>query len=232
MSDMHPDNGDGGQGTATNDQTNNIPGQGFQNLAQRQGSADAAGILLYQENFQLREQVRTMKAELEKLQKKLPGKDVTILTADQQQAWTEYQALGTPDEITALKGQVARHARETAVSTAAAAAKFNQAVLLDILPDSAVLSVKSTTDEDGQPLNVAYIKVGEGEEAPLTDYAKKHWTHFLPALAAEPGATQTQTTGTQYIRQQPAQQKPAGKQLSKEERIQSKARSNKLYQSL
>ena len=155
MSDMHPNSGDGGQGTATNDQANNIPGQGFQGLVQRQGSADAAGILLYQENYQLREQVRQMKVDLEKLQKKLPSKDVTILNADQQQAWTAYQALGTPDEITALKGEVARHERETAVSNAAAAAKFNQAVLLDILPDSAVLSVKSTTGEDGQLLNVA-----------------------------------------------------------------------------
>jgi len=230
MSDMHPTNGgDGGQST---DSGNQQVQQGFQGIVARQGSADAAGILLYQENHQHRETIRKLQGDLEKLQKKIPGKDVVVLSADQATQWQAYQGFGTPDEIKTVRDEAARHKREKTVNDAAKAANFNTAVLLDILPQGTALSVKSTTDSDGQPVNVAYIKVGESDEKPLTDYAKQTWSHFLPALEQGESSAASKASGTTFISQTPAGKPPKAKQLTPEERRAEKLRRNRNYTSI
>jgi hypothetical protein len=213
MSNTNPNNGDNNQTPGNNDIA-----ASFQNLVARQGTSDAAGLLLFDENRQYREKIRKLEADLEKAAKKIPGKDVVVLSAEDAKLWQAYKDFGSVEDIKNIRNEVAGFKREKSVNAAARAASYSAAVLLDILPSSAVLSVKSATDAEGNQVQAAYIKVGEGNETPLTDYANQNWKHFLPALVEKDAGAQGKASGTTYIQQKPGGKPPKGKELSDEDR--------------
>ena len=193
------------------------PNTGYQNLVRNQGDANAAGILLYQENHSLRGKNRELQAEIEKLRKKLPGKEAVVLTDDQAQMWNAYQALGTPDEITAAQTDAKKFERQINVTAAATAASYNPDVLLHLAPENAQFTVKQVQDTEGNPVQAAYIQVGEGNEVELSQYAGENWKPFLPSLVVE-SSQQKQVQGTRFIQQQGSQPPPKDKVLTQDER--------------
>ncbi|MCP4937521.1 MAG: hypothetical protein GY927_25745 [bacterium] len=212
--------------------SNGDPNTGFNNLVQKQGSSDAAGILLYQENHSLRGKNRELETEIEKLKKKVPGKEAVILTDDQAQTWTAYQALGTPDEITAVQTNAKKFERKINVTAAAAVAKYSTDVLLHLAPENATFSTKQVQDTEGNQVQAAYIKVGEGNEVELSQYAGENWKPFLPSLTIAGDPQQQQVQGTRYIQQQGNQQPAKEKELTPDERKAKVKSRNRSYSSL
>lgn len=155
----------------------------YQNLVQRHGDANAAALLLYQENFQYRERLRQLQEQLQQVQQQLPPDGAVILQGDQLTNWQAYQNLGTPDHFQHLQ----QAQRELTILRAAQTAGYKDTVLATLLNPNDTLEI--ATPGDGKD-PIAYITPQNGERAPLTDYAKQHWPDFLPALQTRPAGTQ------------------------------------------
>lgn len=86
-----------------------------------------------------------------------------------------------------------------AVRTAAEAIGFKNNVLGDRLTaDGLTDPVVRETEQGGKKLRVAYVKDAQGAEHDLSEYARKNWTDYLPALQVQ---TSTATVGTEFTRQ-------------------------------
>jgi hypothetical protein len=176
------------------------PQQGFERLVQRQGGADAAAFLLYQENHSYREKLRQAEQQLRDLQGKLPGEGAVVLDADKAKAWEAYQALGAPDEVKKVRDEYAGLKREAHFRTVAEVHGFNPVVLAG-LPGAADLTIELGEETlNGKTAKVAYVVQQDGKKIALPDYAKQTWEPFLPAL--QQGNQPTQTKGTPFVRQQ------------------------------
>ena len=188
-------------GGATNTGQQN-PQVGFQNLVQRQGGADAAALLLYQENHSYREKLRQAEQQLTELRGKLPGEGAVVLDADKAKSWEAYQALGAPDEVKKLKDEFTGLKREAHFRTVAEVHGFNPVVLAG-LPGAAALTIELGEETaNGKTVKVAYVVQADGKKIALPDYAKQTWEPFLPALQAGAAQQQLAQKGTPFVRQQ------------------------------
>lgn len=162
------------------------PTQGFQNLVKRQGGLDAAGMLLYQENFGLRDQLREAKEQLKKVEGKLPKEGEQVLSGDDKALFERYKTLGKPEDWETERREVQTIKRNQVLSEAATVHNLVPSVL-QRLADGLEIEIREV-EKDGQKQKTAVVKTQEGEK-PLPDYAKAQWSEFLPAL--EKGAQQT-----------------------------------------
>jgi hypothetical protein len=170
----------------------------FSSIANKQGGADAAGVLLLQENKAYRQEINKLKADLAAAQGKLPGEGAVILDGEQAAAWSAYQELGKPDELKQLRGEYTQLQRNQLFQQAAAAHGYKAAVLGQ-LPGVGELSIEvREVEQDGKKNQVAFVKNGDGQERPLPDYVKDTWSDFIPALTAE---QKSQASGTPWPKQ-------------------------------
>jgi hypothetical protein len=153
---------------------------------------------LYRDNYELRERVRHVTAQL-------PPPGATVLTAEQATAWAAYQALGAPDVLaTALqerdhtREQLTRLEREQAIMAAAAAHGYHAAALAKLVQADGLTVSMQETIQDGQTVRTALVTPPNGQPTPLTVYAEHQWRAFLPALQA------SAPTGTHMPHQAPA----------------------------
>lgn len=161
----------------------------FQNLVSRQGSLDAAGLLLFQENKQHRDKIRELESQVRDLQGKLPGEGAAVLDKDNVALWQAYQTLGKPDELKQVKAEYGRLQRTLVIQEAAEAHKFKPSVLSALAGELAI-EVKQV-EQNGQKTAVAVVKAQDGKETPLPEYASTHWADFLPSLQVAPAQTTT-----------------------------------------
>lgn len=173
-------------------------------LDKHKGDAMAVVGILYNENFRLRESNRQMK------DRQAPDGAV-VLTGEDVQAWTAYQALGKPadlktavEERQTLQGKLAGMERETILRNVAEVAGYKPSVLANL--DRIAKAEGKTlafdvreTQQDGKPVRMAYVKDGD-KELPIGDYANANWSDFLPALTAVQGNGQQQS-GTRFVTQ-------------------------------
>lgn len=197
-----PDDGgnSGGEGGAAQGGGDPIA-RGIERLLERNGNdANAALLVLYRDNYDLREANRQLKT-------KVPAEGAVVLSAEQAQAWTAYQQLGQPADLqTALserdqaRGDLAKLQRSAAIREAAEVAGYKASVLagLDTQAGGLAYEVREVTDANGAKSRVAYVKAAEGDPVPLTQFAETQWGDFLPALATTPPPAQ----GTPYPAQQ------------------------------
>lgn len=171
-------------------------------IDKRGGDSSAVAVMLYQENFQLRDKNRQLASQV-------PAEGATVLTGDDAAAWAEYQKLGKPADLqTAIaqrdqaQGDLAKLQRSAMIRTAAEAAGYKPTVLesLDAQTGGAATYEVREVEQDGKRAKVAFVKVGESEAQPLDQYAQAQWADFLPALVTQPQTAQT--TGTPYPAQQ------------------------------
>lgn len=158
----------------------------FASIANKQGGADAAGVLLLQENKGYRDQIAALKGEIDGLKGKVPGEGTVVLTGEQAAVWQAYQELGEPDEIKATKTGYAQLQRNALFQEAAAAHGYKAAVLGQ-LPgiDGYQIEVREQ-EKDGKKVKVAIAKNGEGQERPLPELLQEKWADFTPALIEKP----------------------------------------------
>lgn len=134
-----------------------------------------------------------------------------VLTGDQAKAWTAYQALGKPEDLSALKGErdtlkttlAERDASEKRLSAADSAAEalgWNSKATRRLVADQKLtLEMRETEVDDGKGQKVKkpmpFVLSGEGATAkaePLADVITKEHDVYLPALTASATPTTPQ----------------------------------------
>jgi hypothetical protein len=162
------------------------PTQAFQNrLAKMNGDAMAFATTLFDENYQLRGQLREAK-------KSLPAEGSVVLSKDDA---AEYEALKALGKAADLKKQIEGHAtlaeenaslkKRDTLRDVAQVSNFKLSVLEDRDKASGGLEyvLKEEKDKSGEKRKVAYVK-HEGKEVPLEQFASEQWADFVPALKA------------------------------------------------
>jgi hypothetical protein len=178
--------------------------EGLQRLADRYG--DGLSMVLYRDNYQLREELRTVRSQL-------PAEGGVVLSREDAERWRAYQALGAPNELqTAVEARTTAEAklkeleRDGTLRDVAAAMKWRFRVLKDRDSAAGELTYTIVVADDGT--KTITVKDAGGTESSLADYAKKHWEDYLPALQEAEAATSG--GGTSFPRQAPAGSRPAG----------------------
>lgn len=178
--------------------------RGLQNLITRQGSPDRAAELLYTEN-------QTARARIRELEGQLPAQGATVLTPEQTQQWTAYQAINA--DPTALRTQLEQGSaavqRETG-RTLADASGANPDVLSDRLRAAGLRAeVREIQAEGANPARreVRVLNAEGADQGELRTYAQQHWQPFMPALF--PASTPAQSQGTVITGQSGAGSQPA-----------------------
>lgn len=184
---MSEENGGAGQGSD--------PAQAFQRqLAKMNGDALTFATQLFDENYRLREQRRTLTAEVDELKKKIPGEGSVVVTAADAQMLESYKSYGTPDEVKARsegfasfeeenKALKLRDSLREVADIGIGGSKLRFSVLEDRV--KAAGGLQFVIKEEGRDKRkVAYVKDGD-KELPLEQYAQKNWADYLPSLKAE-----------------------------------------------
>lgn len=191
--------------------------RGLQNLlGKHNDNANDVAKLLYTDNYELRDQIRTLKEQL-------PPAGAIVLAGDDVAAWEAYRALGAPDALTTAleekdqaQGELATLRRASVLREAAEATGYNANVLTNLDREALAYELREQT-QDGKTVKIAYVKDGEGDAVPLSQYAEQHWTDFLPALRPEESR---RAPGTPFPRQSghngtPPSTNPAKEYLSR-----------------
>jgi len=157
---------------------------------------------LFAENYQLREQKRILKSEVDTLKGSQAEGSIT-LTKEQAADWTAYLALGKPKEITtklenmtALEAKQKETEKRDQIKEAAGFAKLNADVLFDLAVlrgfELRVDKVK-TKDGAGKEIEVAEVVVLNADKTttPIAEYVDKNLASFKPALSAVAGTNQS-----------------------------------------
>lgn len=163
-------------------------------LNQQNGDSNATGILLFNQNEQLRQQLAHAQAQLQTVQGQLPAEGSTTLSAEQTQQWEAYQQLG---ELDALQQLVTEHAtlrQERLIQQVAEANEWDTAALSALLTPHLSNGSLTLTMQQINGAEVAQVTAGDNAPMPLTQYVTDHWEPFLPALKG-------QGKGTPYIQQ-------------------------------
>ncbi|HSW29287.1 MAG TPA: hypothetical protein VLH75_07295 [Longimicrobiales bacterium] len=178
--------GGGGGGDRKPDITAQIEG-----LIASHGDAKAALRVLYGENYELRDDRRKLREQLEGCQPVPTGG--LVLDAAQAAAWKKYEALGKPEDLQAavterdeLKAKTAKAERDRLAQAAAKACGFKPDVLLK-MPGAEKLRFEVREEAvDGEKAEVAYVITDQQGATPqkLSEYAEANWKEFLPALEA------------------------------------------------
>lgn len=136
-------------------------------------------------------------------------KGARVLTKEEADAYDAYVALGKPDELKTKLDDgekaattLADRDKADAVRTAAEASGYKQTVLGDRLKADGLTEVPTVreVERDGKKVQVAYVKDAQGAEHELTEYAKKNWGDYLPALQVQ-ASTTTNSGGTEFTQQ-------------------------------
>lgn len=215
---MAPDDNNGGgnePGPASGGDLEKRLLDAFASIANKQGGADAAGVLLLQENKQYRDQIAQLKTDLATAQGQLPGEGAVVLTGEQTAVWQAYQALGKPDELKQLQGDYTRLHRDQLFQQVAAAHGYKAAVLSQ-LPGMAEFQIEVKEQEkDGKKVKVAIAKNGDGQERPLPELVDERWADFKPALVEQPAAPSGTPWPKQSVSSQGAASDPVRSTLDK-----------------
>lgn len=160
------------------------------NLIARQGSPDAALMLLMQENYQYRDQNR-------QLRERVPDGAV-VLSGDDVQHWRDYQALGQLDELRTrltereqAQTELNNLRTQATIRSVAEAMQWKPSVL-----ERLAGNVTFITKTEGDKTTIS-VKDGDGE-TPLQAYADTHWGEFMPALTTD---TTPARRGTGFVQQ-------------------------------
>jgi hypothetical protein len=217
---LHPNSGSGGNGSDGNnndDQNNNdqVQGnQGFNNLLQRQNNdTQQAAWLLYQENRDYRQTNGDLRAQVQQLETRVqeltPEEGSILLTGDSAQLWTQYQALGTPGEISDQRSEFTTLQRTNMLRSAADLHGYKASVLETLVArDGLSIDVRKVDDDNGRS---AFVITGEGQaDIALPEYVTEHWQDFAPSLVAE------SRSGTKFVRQNTSGGQTAGSAVKTE----------------
>jgi hypothetical protein len=169
-------------------------------LEKLDGNASAMAMMLFGENFQMREKLRSLEG-------RVSPDGATILTGDDAKAWDVYKALGKPetvkqglDERSQFQGELESLRREAILRRVAEVAGFKYNILADrekaARADNKPLAFEVREVEvDGVKRATAFIKEGSTEKT-ADDYAREQWSDYLSVLQVTQGGDGQQSTST------------------------------------
>lgn len=216
------DGGDGKGGSGGGGGSREKPvSEVVRSLVARHGDANVALGVLAGENRDYRARHRRDKETIDQLQGKLPKEGSVVLTPEQAQEWTAFQALGKAAEVkdkldkaTNLEAQVQDYQRAEVFRAASEAVGYNTTVLAErVKADGLHVEMRDAQVDDGKGGKVAkklphVRKADKADEqlVPLTEYADKNWAVWMPSLKVAngkpagggvtlPGHTTTATDG-------------------------------------
>jgi hypothetical protein len=181
-------------------------------LEKLDGNSQAMAMMLFSENYQLREKNRLLEG-------RVSPEGTVMLKGEEAAAWKEYQALGAPaevkqglDERTKFQGELSDLRRESVLRKVAEVSQFKYSILAD-RDKSARADQKELIyefrdiDVDGVKTPTAFIKDGD-KVTPAADYAKENWSDYMSVLQVTQGsdsqngnAQTTSQNGTRFISQ-------------------------------
>lgn len=180
------------------------PEAAFTKLLEKHNSDGMAlARLLFNENHDLRQKNAEIRG-------KVPADGSVVLAPDQAKIWSDYQALGKPEDLRKiarehpeLASKVAGFEREKEIANYGEIAHMKPSVL-GVLADRDRVAFEvvdgKEKDGDGKPVPVVMVKAGDKAPVPIDDYAKTHWGDFLDALKTSTDAParprSTPTTGS------------------------------------
>lgn len=152
-------------------------------LQQQVAKLNAQIDTLQGENFKLREERRDLRTQIGELSKSAPKEGEIVLPKTDAELWQSYQGIGKPDDLSKAMTELAKLRRDVLVRDVAGVHGYQSQVLGTLLPANAQVELRGVKDEEtGKTAQVAYLKLPDGQEQPITDYAEKNWQPFLPAL--------------------------------------------------
>lgn len=172
-------------------------------LNRHRGRAEEAIAALVDENKDLRVERRELREKVAAISK--PG--TVILSADDAKEYEGFKALGKKaadlkkelDGVPELRAKVADHDRRAIAEEAAPLVGYNAAALRELITDKRLeISFRDDTKE-GKPVRIPLVKVAGDDKAqpiPLTEYATKNLTAYIPALTAKPSTGSTQQSAS------------------------------------
>lgn len=171
-------------------------GRTIEGLIARYGNAKDAANELWRDNFKMRQERRTLKAENAKLKESQPAVGTVVLTKEEAADWEAFKKLGKPADLEkqitegmAAAEQVAKSTREQSLAKAAADVGFNPAVLSQ-LAELHNLKLTSTTVRIGdRDETVHHLTAEGGTPIEVKQYAAANWQAFMPSLQAAPAGT-------------------------------------------
>lgn len=165
-----------------------------------------------EDNYQLREKNRQLKADLDAAAKRVPADGAVVLSADDAKAWDAYQKLGTPADVEKAvtdgktSGEkLAALERNESVRAAAAAEQLNADALL-ALPNLPAITLKDVKDGEAT-VKRAFVTIEGGQETALRDFGKQTYAALWPAVEA---TGEQQQAGAGSGRKVPAQSSESG----------------------
>lgn len=175
---------------------------GLRNLLQRHNNQWATvAAELYSQTGKLREDRRTLRAELEQLKAKVPAEDDVVLSGKDKETYEAYKALGTPEEINSERVKAAETQRNLQVSKLATKHSLKESVLTKLLSPETEILLEGTGED-------AVYKLKNGDKtATVEEMLSGEWSDFAPSLQAE---TQPDHNGTRVLVQS-GSKKDAGK---------------------
>lgn len=166
------------------------------------GRAEDALAQLADENRELRDDRRDLREKVKKFE--APG--TVVLTADEAKEYEGFKALGKKaadvkkelDGVPEMRAKLADHDRRAIADEAAPLVGYNPATLRELITDKRLeISFRDET-KDGKPVRVPLVKPAGDDKAqaiPLTEYAAKNLTAYIPALTAKPSTGSNSSAG-------------------------------------
>lgn len=175
--------------------------QAFQNLLARQNNDGLAlARLLFQENYQGREERRQLQQQLQEAQMRaLPAGHVAAPQADAE-ALASYRALGTLEALNSSLADLNGLRRNQTIHRAAGLLNLKGAVLARLLPETVEMEFRQEI-HDGKAVEVPTIKVN-GHQQALQQYVENELKDFAPALKElTQGGSGTSSADQKFVRQ-------------------------------
>jgi hypothetical protein len=161
-----------------------LTAEAFQQIKDSLKAAQVKIDRLESDNYNYRSKLRELKAELAQAKDAIPPENAVVLTDDDIQTWETFKALGTPADVKSklekldeAENKLKRHQRTEQLRSVADATGYDFDVLATL---SGNLDFEMTTHNDEQ---IVTVKTEDGQTMPIAEYAEKHWSKFLPALA-------------------------------------------------
>lgn len=169
------------------------PEASFQNLMKRfNNNAQAVAEHLFRTSWRVRASRRLLKDEVVELKKRLPRNGSVTLSKQEYADFKAYKAFGTPKDVRTnlaakndLQARVEKADREQTIARVARVSRLNADVLSE-LGGKLSYVIKSVGEGDDKTEEAYIVETVDGvkQETPVTDYAKRKWKVFMPALTA------------------------------------------------
>jgi len=160
--------------------------QGF--IAGKAGGDPIMAVsILLGERFQQRQRIRSLEADLATVGKIAPKEGQRVLSKEEAEELEAYRALGKPGDVKTkvdeLQGKLNKIEHDRQIGEAMSAVGYKNPTILNdlVVARGLKLELKDET-KDGKSVKIPYVKVGDKDSVPLTQYVESEAKDYLVPL--------------------------------------------------